>query len=53
MTLSYTYRHSMEADVAPAAIWALYEDTSTWPSWDAQAELVTRDGPFALERPGR
>jgi hypothetical protein len=47
MASTYTYRHSLETDVAPEAIWALYEDASTWPSWDAQAELITRDGPFA------
>ena len=43
---SFTYAHSVEADVSAAAIWKLYEDASTWPSWDAQAEWVTRDGPF-------
>jgi hypothetical protein len=32
--------------VTPDAIWALYEDVTTWPSWDAEAELITRDGPF-------
>jgi hypothetical protein len=52
MITSYSYRHSIETDVPPAAIWALYEDTSTWPSWDAQAELVTRDGPFAAGTTG-
>ena len=52
MIPSYTYRHSIETDVPPGAIWALYEDTSTWPSWDAQAELVTRDGPFATGTTG-
>ena len=48
MTLSpaYIYTHSVETAVSAAAIWACYEDVSTWPSWDAQAELVTRDGPF-------
>ena len=43
---SYTYTHTVETDVAPEAIWALYEDVTTWPSWDAQAEKITRDGPF-------
>jgi hypothetical protein len=46
MINSYTYKHTVETDVSPAVIWALYEDVSTWPSWDAQAELITRDGPF-------
>jgi hypothetical protein len=46
MTIPYRYTHTVEADVAPQAIWALYEDVTTWPSWDAQAEKITRDGPF-------
>lgn len=46
MTSSYTYTHTVETDLTPEAIWALYEDVSTWPSWDAEAELITRDGPF-------
>jgi hypothetical protein len=46
MTSSYTYTHSLDTDVRPEAICALYEDVTTWPSWDAQAERVIRDGPF-------
>lgn len=46
MTSSYTYTHTVETDVSPDAIWALYEDVSTWPSWDAEAESITRGGPF-------
>jgi hypothetical protein len=46
MAISYSYTHTVESHVAPAAIWALYEDVTTWPSWDAQAERITRDGPF-------
>ena len=43
----FTYTHTVEADVSADAVWALYEDVSTWPEWDAQAEWVTRDGPLA------
>jgi len=46
MVTSYTFTHSVETDATPEAIWALYEDVSSWPSWDAQAEKITRDGPF-------
>ena len=52
MTTSYTYLHTVEAEVTPEAIWALFEDVSTWPSWDAQAEKITRDGPFAAGTTG-
>ncbi len=44
---AFAYTHSIEATVSPAAVWSLYEDVTSWPRWDAQAELVTRDGPFA------
>jgi hypothetical protein len=47
MAPTYSYSHVIEDDVAPGAVWALYEDVATWPSWDAQAEWVTRDGAFA------
>src|SRR3954468_14526736 len=49
---SYTYTHTLETDVPPEAIWALYEDVSTWPSWDAQAEEITREGRFAAASAG-
>jgi hypothetical protein len=46
MTSPFTYTHTVEADVSAEAVWSLYEDVTTWPQWDAQAEWVTRDGPF-------
>ena len=49
---SYSYTHTVEADTGADAIWSLYEDVSSWPSWDAEAELVTRDGPFAAGTTG-
>jgi hypothetical protein len=52
MSSSYTYTYAVEADVTADAIWSLYDDVTTWPSWDAQAELVTRDGPFATGTTG-
>jgi Polyketide cyclase / dehydrase and lipid transport len=52
MTTTFSYTHTVEDDVSAAAIWSLYEDVATWPSWDAQAELVTRDGPFAAGSTG-
>jgi hypothetical protein len=52
MFASFTYTHTVEADVTAKAIWSLYDDVTTWPSWDAQAELVTRDGPFGTGTTG-
>src|SRR3954453_1130865 len=43
---AFPYTHTIETDVPAEAIWSLYEDVTTWPSWDAGAERVTRDGPF-------
>src|SRR3954451_22741807 len=43
---AFTYTHTIETDVPAEAIWSLYEDVTTWPSWDAGAERITRDGPF-------
>jgi Polyketide cyclase / dehydrase and lipid transport len=45
-TAPFTYTHAIEAEVSIAAIWSLYEEVASWPEWDAQAEWVTRDGPF-------
>ncbi len=42
----FTYTHTIETDASAEAIWSLYEDVTTWPNWDAQAEQITRDGPF-------
>jgi Polyketide cyclase / dehydrase and lipid transport len=52
LTPSFTYTHAVEADVSADAVWSLYEDVATWPLWDAQAEWVTRDGPFAAGTTG-
>jgi hypothetical protein len=52
MITTFTYEHAVDADVSAAAIWALYDDVTTWPNWDAEAELVTRDGPFATGTTG-
>jgi hypothetical protein len=52
MSTSFTHTYTAEADVDAAAIWSLYEDVTTWPQWDAEAEWVTREGPFATGATG-
>jgi hypothetical protein len=52
MSSSFTFTHTVEADVTAEAVWSLYADVATWPSWDADAELITRDGPFAAGTTG-
>jgi hypothetical protein len=47
MSTTFSYTYSVQAVVSPDAIWSLYDDVGSWPSWDDQAETITRDGPFA------
>jgi len=49
---AFSYSHVIETAVPASAIWDLYEDVTSWPQWDAQAELITRDGPFATGTTG-
>jgi hypothetical protein len=52
MSSSFVHSHTVETDIGAEAIWSLYDDVTTWPSWDAQAEIVTRHGPFAAGSTG-
>jgi hypothetical protein len=51
--MSFAYTHTLEADVSADAVWALYDDVSTWPDWDAEAEWVTREGRFEAGAAGQ
>jgi polyketide cyclase/dehydrase/lipid transport protein len=51
-SVPFTYSHTVEADVRADVVWSLYEDVTTWPLWDADAEWVTRDGEFATGTTG-
>src|SRR5438552_4726955 len=44
---SFSYAHTIETHATPSALWRLYADPDTWPTWDPDAERVTLDGPFA------
>jgi uncharacterized protein YndB with AHSA1/START domain len=48
----FSYAHTIETQASPEALWRLYADPSTWPTWDPDAELVTLDGPFATGSTG-
>jgi hypothetical protein len=52
MTITFGYTHSIDVDVAPEAIWALYDDIGTWTAWDPDLDAVTRDGPLATGTTG-
>jgi hypothetical protein len=43
----WTTERSIEADAAPEAIWALWQDVARWPAWNAGVERAELSGPFA------
>lgn len=49
----WEYEHSVRTDASPEAIWRLYSDPSSWPSWDSGIEHMELDGPFAVGTTGR
>lgn len=49
----WEYEHSVRTDASPEAIWRLYTDPSSWPSWDSGIEHMELDGPFAAGTTGR
>lgn len=49
---SFEYEHSATTTAPAAAVWALWSDTTTWPSWDAGMENVSVDGDFTVGTSG-
>ena len=45
-SLAFTFQHAVDTSASPNAVWRLYSDVATWPSWDDAVERVTLDGPF-------
>jgi Polyketide cyclase / dehydrase and lipid transport len=41
------YGRSLETKAAPEAVWRLWSDTSTWPSWNPDVEEVRLDRPLS------
>ena len=44
--MAYTIEATREAAVDPAAVWALYMDPSTWPTWGHNVRWARADGPL-------
>jgi len=44
---NWTIEHSIEINVAPQAIWALFRDVAGWKQWNAGIEAIELEGPFA------
>ena len=45
--MSFEHAQTVTTTAAPSAVWALWSDPATWPSWDPSVTAVTLDGPFA------
>jgi hypothetical protein len=43
----FEHSRTVTTSAAPEAVWALWADPSTWPSWDPSVVAVVLDGPFA------
>lgn len=44
----WSYEHAIEADVDPAAVWAVWADVLSWDEWNGDIERIAIDGPFAV-----
>lgn len=42
----YEYEHTATTTASPDAVYALWADVATWPTWDTSVEAATIDGPF-------
>jgi uncharacterized protein YndB with AHSA1/START domain len=52
------HERSLSTTASPAAVWQLWSDPTTWPSWNPNVDRMTLDSPFAegatglMETPG-
>ena len=44
--MTFEYSRTVTTTAAPAAIWALWSDPTTWPAWDPAVESVAFEGHF-------
>jgi hypothetical protein len=45
--MTFEHSQSVSTTAPPSAVWALWADPTTWPSWDPSVVGVALDGPFA------
>lgn len=48
----WEFEHTLDTEASTEAIWRLYSDVGTWPSWDGGIEAVELHGPFAAGTEG-
>ena len=46
-------KRSVESSASPDAVWRIWSDTSTWPSWNPDVVLTTVDGEFKSGASGK
>ncbi len=44
--MTFEYSRTVTTSAAPAAVWALWSDPTTWPVWDPAVESVAFEGHF-------
>jgi hypothetical protein len=44
----WSTEHTIETSAKPEAIWRLWEDVDSWPSWNSDIEQIESSGPFAV-----
>ncbi|MDO9456270.1 SRPBCC family protein [Nocardioides sp.] len=44
--MSFDHAQTVTTPAPPSAVWALWADPATWPSWDPSVVGVVLDGPF-------
>ncbi|WP_186645622.1 hypothetical protein [Fluviispira vulneris] len=49
----WTYSENVSTEATPEQIWALWQDTSAWPSWDTELKWVKLFGDFSVGTTGR
>jgi hypothetical protein len=44
--MTFDYSRTVTTSASPAAVWALWSDSTTWPVWDPAVVAVSLDGAF-------
>lgn len=50
--MTFEHAESITTTAPPAAVWAIWSDSSTWPDWDPSVIGVLLDGPFVAGTTG-
>lgn len=45
--MTFEFERTVTTSASPAAVWALWQDPGSWPSWDPPVQSVALEGHFA------